>query len=298
MSSETIKVVMDTAATARSEPSRVSRAPRPPRWNPSLLGGIGVIGVYVVLGVIGMFWTPYPPGASGVGPSFAPPGAEHLFGTDRLGRDIASMVWAATPLDLGIVITAVLAAFAIGTVIGTLAGFYGSGLDTLITRLLEVLQSFPALLLALLVVQAIGPGFANVVMVLVLVGVANYIRLARAEVLSKKTMQYTEAAKLAGASPLQVAFLHILPNSWGPLIAYSSINAAWSVLIVASLGFLGVGLPPGTPEWGSLIAQGQTAITSGLWWVSLFPGLAIVGLATGFYLLGDGLNELTDPRRR
>lgn len=298
MSSEVIKIAKNAAVTTSASPARTKGPRRSSRWNPSLLGGIGVLGVYAVLGAIGLFWTPYPPGASGTGPSFAPPSAEHLFGTDRLGRDIASMVWAATPLDLGIVITAVLAAFAIGTVIGTLAGFYGSGLDTLITRLLEVLQSFPALLLALLVVQVIGPGFANVVMVLVLIGVANYIRLARAEVLSKKTMQYTEAAKLAGASPLQVAFLHILPNSWGPLIAYSSVNAAWSVLIVASLGFLGVGLPPGTPEWGSLIAQGQTAITSGLWWVSLFPGLAIVGLATGFYLLGDGLTELTDPRRR
>lgn len=285
----------------------VPLAPRPSRWtlvrrraaqHPSLIAGAVIIVFYAVVAVIGQLWTPYPARELGAGAPLLPPSAEHWFGTDRLGRDVFSLVLDATMLDLGLVLLAVIFAFTIGTFIGTLAGFFGKVTDVVVLRAVEIIQAFPILLLALLIVQAAGPGFLNVVMVLAVLGIPNYIRLARAELMARRSSQYAEAARLAGAGSLRVAFRHLLPNSLGPLIAYSSINASWAILVAASLGYVGVGLPPGTPEWGALVAGGATAITSGDWWVAFFPAAAIVGLAVGFYLLGDGISDLLDPRRR
>lgn len=260
--------------------------------------GAGMLAAYFAIAVVALAWTPFDPEVPGVGPSFASPGAVHWFGTDRLGRDVFSQTLAAAPIDLGIVLVAVLSSFVVGTFLGTIAGYFRGAADVVVTRSVEILQAFPALLLALLVVQAMGAGIGNVIVVLAIVGLPNYIRLARAEIMTKRSWQYAEAARLAGANSWRVAFQHLLPNSIGPLIAFTSINASWSVLIAASLGFLGVGLPPGTPEWGALISQGQDAIMSGDWWISLFPGIAIVGLAAAFYLVGDGLSDLLDPKRR
>lgn len=263
----------------------------------SLRLGIGVLGAYVLAALVSLVWTPFDPERPGAGAPYEGPGGTHWFGTDRLGGDVFSRTLAATRLDVGITLAAVLIALVVGSVLGTIAGYYRGPIDAVIMRVLEVFQAFPSLLFAMLVVQAMGPGTVNVVAVLAFVGLPYYLRLARAEILSKRTWQFAEAARLAGCRSWRVAFRHLLPNSAGPLLAYTSINAAWVVLITASLGYLGIGIEPGTPEWGTMISRGQDAIISGEWWISFFPGLAVLGLAGAFYLLGDGLSDLTDPRR-
>ncbi|WP_159500239.1 ABC transporter permease [Microbacterium sp. 18062] len=264
----------------------------------SLKIGGAMMAFYFVVAVIGLVWTPFDPRLTGQGPTLVPPEETHWFGTDRLGRDIFSQTIYATHLDLGIVLISVATSFVVGSVAGVLSGYFRGYLDVITTRVLEVLQAFPSLLLAIFLAQVAGPGVATIVIVLTISGIPNYVRLARVQMLSLRTAQYADAARLAGVPPFRIAFQHLLPNAIGPLVAYTSINAAWSVLIIASLGFVGVGLPPGMPEWGSIIESGRDAIMSGQWWVLVFPGIAVSGLAATFYLIGDGLSDLFDPRRR
>lgn len=260
--------------------------------------GAAVLGLYIAVALLSLIWTPYDPSAPAVGDPFSGPSASHWFGTDRLGSDVAARTMAATRVDLVITLTAVGVALVLGTVIGVASAVAGGWIDGLVMRLTDVIQSFPTLLLAMLTVVALGAGVANVVVVLAFVGLPYYLRLARAEILSRKSAQYAEAARLAGNSRWSVAFRHLLPNSTGPLLAYTSVNASWVVLVTASLGYLGVGIEPGRAEWGAMISRGQSQITTGEWWISVFPGLAVLGLSAAFYLLGDGVRDLNDPRER
>lgn len=259
--------------------------------------GTGVLAVMIVIGIVALFWTPYDPMQTATGPLYAPPSWSHLFGTDDLGSDVFSRTLAATTTDVGVTVAAVLIAFLIGAALGAVSGFYGGWLDAVVMRLLEMLQAFPSLLLAMLMVAAVGSGIANVVIVVAIIGIPNYIRLMRAEVLSRKNWQFAEAAALAGNRPLGVLFRHLVPNSMTPLYAFAPINASWVAVTVASLGFIGLGIEPGSAEWGSMISRGQTAIISGEWWIAFFPGLAIVLLAGAFYLIGDGLTAANSVSR-
>jgi len=264
----------------------------------SLQIGIVILLAYVVVAIVGQFWTPYNPTATLAGEPFLSPSSEYWFGTDRVGSDVFSRTLRAAGLDLMITAGAVFLALIVGTTIGTLAGYFGGAVDFVALRFLEIFQAFPGLLLALLVVQALGRGTENVIIVLALVGMPYYLLFSRGEVLSKKNWQFAEAARMVGNGPFRVAFRHLLPNSFGPILAYTSVNAAWVVLLTASLGFLGVGIEPGKPEWGAMISRGQPQIVTGEWWVSFFPGMAVLGLSTGLYLLGDGLRDVLDPRSR
>lgn len=261
----------------------------------SMTTGIAVVAAMAAVAVVSRFWTPYDPTASGVGLPYLAPSRLHLFGTDRVGADVFSRTMAATTTDVGITVAAVAIAFTIGTVLGALAGYFGGALDIVTMRLMEIMQAFPSLLLAMLMVAAVGSGITNVIVVVSIIGIPNYVRLVRAEILSKKNWQFAEAAKMVGNSPIRVLFRHLLPNSMRPLIAFSSINASWVAIIVASLGFIGLGIEPGSAEWGSMISRGQDAILSGQWWISTFPGIAIFVLSGAFYLIGDGL---TDPESK
>lgn len=259
--------------------------------------GSAILSVYLIVFVVSAVWTPHDPELLGVGPAYQPPSPEFWLGTDRLGSDIASRIMVATRVDMVIIVTSVVMALTVGTFLGTVAGYFGGVVDTLTMRFLEIFEAFPTLLFAMLVVQATGPSVSNVVLVMAFVGAPPYLRLARAEVRSRRTWQFAEAARMVGGRPFRVAFRHILPNSLTPMLAYTSINAAWVALLTASLGFLGVGLPADVAEWGNMVAKGQVAIMTGEWWVSFFPGLAIAGFAGGCYLLGDGMTDVLDPRR-
>jgi peptide/nickel transport system permease protein len=271
---------------------------RRPKLSWSMRIGAGVLIFYVAVALISVVWTPYDPLTPGIGDGYDAPSWAFPLGTDRLGADMLSRLMAGARYNLGITLTAVAIAFCVGTTIGVIAGYYGGAIDTVALRAVEIFQAFPGLLFAMLVVQAVGAGIVNVILVMSFVGIPDYLRLARGEIHSRRSWQYAEAARMVGNPPWRVAFRHLLPNSIGPLLAFTSINAAFVALITASLGFLGLGLGPNTPEWGNMIARGQDGVMTGQWWVSFFPGLAILGLTGAFYLLGDAISDLTDPRRR
>jgi peptide/nickel transport system permease protein len=285
-----------TVALESAKP--VPRRRHKPRSWWALRIGTGVLVFYLAVALLSLLWTPYDPLTPGIGDGYDAPSWAFPLGTDRLGSDMLSRLMVGARYDLGIAGVAVLIALTVGTTIGTLAGYYGGKLDIAVMRGVEIFQAFPGLLFAMLVVQAVGAGIGNVILVLSFVGIPDYLRLARAEIHAKKSWQYAEAARLAGNLPWRVAFRHLLPNSIGPLLAFTSINAAFAALVTASLGFLGLGLGPNVPEWGNMIARGQDGVMTGQWWVSFFPGLAILGLTGGLYLLGDALSDITDPRRR
>jgi peptide/nickel transport system permease protein len=288
----------DAVGEISPELGAIRQVRRRPKLSWSMRIGGAVLIFYVAVALISLFWTPYDPLTPGIGDGYDAPSWAFPLGTDRLGADMLSRLMAGTRYNLGITLTAVAIAFCVGTTIGVVAGYYGGAIDTVALRAVEIFQAFPGLLFAMLVVQAVGAGIVNVILVMSFVGIPDYLRLARGEIHSRRSWQYAEAARMVGNPPWRVAFRHLLPNSIGPLLAFTSINAAFVALITASLGFLGLGLGPNTPEWGNMIARGQDGVMTGQWWVSFFPGLAILGLTGAFYLLGDAISDLTDPRRR
>ncbi len=259
--------------------------------------GIGIVALFAVVAVVSVFWTPYPPLAPATGAFLAAPSWSHPFGTDAVGADVFSRALAATHTDVGITAAVISLAVIVGTVWGSLVGFYGGIFDALSMRLLQVMNSFPALLLAMLVIAAMGRSILNVILVVAVIPLPDYVRLARAEIKTKKNWQFAEAAKMIGRSPTSVLFRHLVPNSMRPLFAYAAVNASWVVATVGALGYLGLGIQPGSAEWGSMIAGGESAILSGDWWISFFPGLSIFLLAAAFNLIGDGLTDLDVARR-
>jgi peptide/nickel transport system permease protein len=253
--------------------------------------GTGIVGCFVALSVVSLFWTPYPPLAPATGDFYAAPSLGHVFGTDATGGDIFSRFMRAAATDVGLTLAVVAIALAVGTVWGSLAGFYGGWADRLSLRVLQVMNSFPSLLLAMLVIAAMGRGLVDVILVVALIPLPDYVRLARAEIITKKNWQFAEAARMIGRRPLGVLFRHLVPNSVRPLFTYAAVNGSWVVATVGALGYLGLGIQPGSAEWGSMIAGGQQGIVSGQWWISFFPGLGIFLLAAALHMIGDGLTD-------
>ncbi|MFI7276959.1 ABC transporter permease [Streptomyces sp. NPDC049879] len=287
----------DTAAPgpAAGTPAGGGRRRRPLAGRPvTLTLGCALMLLLLATAAVGQVWTPYDPEAPGVGLPFLSPGGGHWFGTDQAGADVFSKTLAATWTDLWLTVVAVAIAFAAGSVLGAVAGYWGGWADAVIMRATEILQSFPALLLALLLVTTLGSGLVNVIVVVAFVGLPGYLRLLRAEVRARKSWEFTDAAILAGNSGPRVLARHLVPNGMMPLVSYAAVNAAWVAIVVSSLGFVGVGIEPGSPEWGSMIAGGRTSPDA--YWISLFPGLGILLLATAFYLIGDGLTDREDHR--
>lgn len=257
----------------------------------SLRLGAVLLLALVGTGLFAMVWTPYPPDAMGVGGVYQPPSLAHPFGTDRLGADILSRSMDAATTDVGITVAVVAISLVVGSIWGSLAGFFGGWFDYLTMRILELLNSFPSLLLAMLVISIAGPGVMKVIFVVAVLPLPDYVRLIRVEIRSKKTWQFADASRMVGRRPLGVLFAHLLPNSLRPVLSYASVNASWVAATVGALGFLGLGIEPGSAEWGSMISRGQDAVLSGKWWVSFFPGLGIFLLAAAFHLIGDGLSD-------
>jgi peptide/nickel transport system permease protein len=252
----------------------------------------------VVLAAAGPGLVPYDPLASNTAEALKPPSRAHWFGTDQLGRDLLSRVVVATRLDLTISICAVMIAFAVGSAAGVTGGFYGGWTDRLIGRVLDTIMAFPLFVLAMGIVAALGNTVANIVYATAIINVPFYARLARSEVMVRREADFIEAARLAGNRGPRILAMHLFPNCLPPMMVQISLNLGWAILNAAGLSFIGLGVRPPTPEWGIMVAEGAAFIVSGEWWIALFPGAALMLAVFCFNLLGDGLRDLIDPRRR
>ncbi len=226
------------------------------------------------------------------------PSLDHLMGTDEQGRDVLWRIVQGAQASLGVGLGAVSLAVIIGTLLGLISGFAGKSIDLVIMFLMDILLSFPGLLLAVAVVALIGPGLINSMLAISVVSIPIYARIARSTVLSLKEQEFVTAARCVGAPSARILFQHVFPNSLSPILVQGTLGIATAILEIAALGFLGLGQQPPYPEWGAMLADSVKYLTSGSWWVLLFPGLAIMLTVLGFNLLGDGLRDALDPRLR
>ena len=238
---------------------------------------------------------PYDPTASGVAPAYRPPSLAHPFGTDWAGRDVFSRVLYGGRYSLSIGVVAVSLALVVGVPLGAVAGYVGGWVDETIMRLVDVLYAFPFLVLAIALVAVFGQGFWKLVGALVTVGWIGYARLIRGEVLSVVERDYVLAARAVGAGDRRILARHVVPNAIAPVVVQATLNVGTVVLSAAALGFLGLGLQPGTAEWGSMLSAGRDTLVGGEWWVTVFPGLAIFLFVLAINLVGDGVRDALDP---
>lgn len=261
------------------------------RTTVSMMVAIAILGGWLCLALAAPLVAPYDPDAVDIMNMLSPPGAEHWFGTDQVGRDVFSRVLFASRVDLFLCVIGVLPPLLIGTTIGLLSGYFGGVVDSLFMRIYDLTVAFPFFVLVLAIVGVLGPGLLNFVLALTLVGWVSYARLVRAEVLTIRESEYIQAAQCLGYRPLAIVTRHVLPNAVGPIIAYAVSDAVLVMLAGASFGFLGMGAQPPLAEWGVMIADGQ-AFVQQAWWICLFPGLAAISLGLGFAFLGDGLGQM------
>ena len=226
------------------------------------------------------------------------PSFQHWMGTDEHGRDVMNRIAHGAQASLGVGVSAVSIAVILGTLIGLVSGFAGKWIDLGLMFLMDILLAFPGLLLAIAVVALIGPGLRNALLAVATVSIPVYARIARSTVLSIKEQEYVTAARCVGSPSARILFRHVFPNSLSPIIVQGTLGIAGAILEIAALGFLGLGQQPPYPEWGAMLADSVKYLTSGAWWVLLFPGLAIMLTVLGFNLLGDGLRDALDPRLR
>jgi len=275
---------MATAGIAAAPRLRLAALPG------SALTGGAICLFWLVLALGAPWIAPYDPIAQDLSATLQPPFGTHLLGTDNFGRDILSRIIWGTRIDLQMGVFGVLFPFLIGTTIGAVSGYFGGLIDVILMRLLDVTMSFPFFVLIIAIVATLGPGLISFYIALALVGWVSYARLVRAQFLVVKHADFVLAARSLGYSHARIALRHILPNAIMPAVVFSMSDAVIDILLGSSLSYLGLGIQPPTAEWGLMIAEGQGFIASA-WWIALFPGLAIVLLATGFSLLADGFAE-------
>jgi peptide/nickel transport system permease protein len=252
------------------------------------------------IAVLAPLIAPYPPLQGSLGDKLLPPawlagGAwNHPLGTDLLGRDIVSRIFYGARTSLGVAAVAVLVSGTIGTTIGLISGYFGGALDAFLMRLTDVALSLPLILVAIVLVAALGTSFANVVLVIVLLLWPRYARQVRGETLALRERDFVALARVANCSHLRIIARHILPNVIPTLLVLVTLQSGYVVLLESTLSFLGAGIPPSTPAWGLMIAEGRSVIETA-WWVVVWPGLAIVALVLSGNLLGDWLRDRLDP---
>ncbi len=268
------------------------------RDNPVTLVAFSMFAFLVLSAVFGPALVPYDPLATNAANALQPPNWQHWFGTDSLGRDVFSRVIVATRLDLTISVAAVALSFVIGGVLGAIAGYWGGWWDAILNRLFDTIMAFPLFVLAMGIVAALGNTVENIIYATAIINIPFYARVVRAEVNIRREAGFVQSARLAGNSHIRVVAFHIFPNALPPMMVQVSLNLGWAILNAAGLSFIGLGVRPPTPEWGIMVAEGANFIVSGQWWVALFPGLWLMLAVFTFNLMGDGLRDLVDPRRR
>jgi peptide/nickel transport system permease protein len=295
-------IASETTTTTRrwSLSPKMKRAIRRFRQSPLSVVGLVIALFLVLLAIVGPFLVPYPKDATGavhIADKLLPPSADHWFGTDHVGRDVFSRLVIGARVSLLAGGTVIVMAVTIGTLLGALAGFFGGWVETLIMRVTDVFLTIPDLILALAFAAALGPGLRNVMIAVSLVWWPGYARLVRANVIALRNAQFVEAAEAIGSSQRRVLFFHVLPNAFPTVLVKASMDIGFAVLTTASLGFIGLGAEPPTPDWGQMVSEGRKYLRDA-WWFSTFPGLAILLTVLATNLLGDGLRDVFDPRSR
>jgi peptide/nickel transport system permease protein len=266
--------------------------------NPVTLFAFSLLLLILTAALIGPYIVPYDPLATLPGQQLKPPSWQHWFGTDQLGRDIFSRVVVAARLDLMLSVAAVALSFVIGSALGSVAGYYGGWVETVVGRVCDTIMAFPLFVLAMGIVAALGNTIENIIYATAIINLPFYARMARAEVSIRRNAGFVQAARLTGNGDWRILALQVFPNALPPMMVQVSLNLGWAILNAAGLSFIGLGVRPPTPEWGIMVAEGANYIISGEWWVALFPGLALMLAVFTFNLLGDGLRDIVDPQRR
>ena len=290
-------------AVAESLPAAPARRRAGARTRRLPLFALGVIGAFVLCALLANVLSPADPEEQSLRQRFTPPVWEergtwkHVLGTDRLGRDLLSRIVWGSRVSLTAGVLTVLLASAFGAGVGLVAGYHGGRVDAVLMRITDATMSFPVILLALILAVTIGPSFVNVVIAIAVILWARYARVIRSQVLTLMELDFITQARIAGASAGRIILRHLLPNTFNTLMVLVTLQVGYVIIVEASLSFLGAGIPPPTPAWGSMISEGRDFITSA-WWVSFFPGLAILLVVLAFNLLGDWLRDTLDPKLR
>jgi peptide/nickel transport system permease protein len=263
---------------------------------------LALTGLFIVLGFFALSVTtqyiaPYDPSTIDVNNILASPSKAHLFGTDELGRDVFTRMLYGAGISLKVGFVAVGIAVLIGTVLGAISGYYGGLMDIVIMRFVDIMLCFPSFFLILAVIAFMEPSIFNIMAVIGLTSWMGITRLVRAEFLSLKERDFVLAVKAMGASNARIIFSHILPNAMAPVLVSATLGIAAAVLTESALSFLGIGVQPPTPSWGNMLTQGQNVLGIA-WWLSFFPGMAILITVLGYNLLGEGIRDAIDPRLR
>jgi peptide/nickel transport system permease protein len=265
--------------------------------NRMAVAGSVIVVLLFIVSLLAPWLAPYDPNAIDLKIVLAPPSGGHLFGTDPLGRDVLSrMIWGAgISLKVGFVATGI--ALLIGTMLGAVAGYYGRWVDAVIMRFVDIMLCFPSFFLILAVIALLEPSIWNIMVVIGLTGWMGVTRLVRADFISLKERDFVQAARVIGAGDLRIIFRHILPNAMASVLVTANLNVAGAILTESALSFLGIGVQPPTPSWGNILTAGKDNIDIA-WWLSFYPGLAILITVLGYNLLGEGIRDALDPRLR
>lgn len=264
------------------------------RRNPMAMLGLIIIMFWAAAAIIAPFTSIRDPLAQAIGDRLKPPTAQYWFGTDELGRDVFSRVIYGARISLPIGFIVIIFAMIMGSIVGASAGYIGGIYDLLIMRLADITLAFPSIVLALAIAAVLGPSITNALIAMVLVWWPEYARLMRSQVLSLKNNEYVTAAVAIGVPPSRILLSHILPNTFAPILVKASLDAGSAILNIAALSFIGLGAVPPTPEWGAMISTGRYQFYS--WWLTTFPGLAILLVVLGYNFFGEGVRDAFDPR--
>ncbi|TVY11689.1 nickel transporter permease [Paenibacillus cremeus] len=265
--------------------------------NKRAMVGLWMAVLFIVVALLARWIAPYDPTAQNMQVMLESPSFSHPFGTDEFGRDILSRIIYGAQISLMIGIVGVLISVVFGVALGTISGYFGGKLDTLIMRIMDIFMAFPSFLLALAIVSVLGPGMSNLMIAIGIFSVPTFARISRSSVIAVMNKEYIEAAKAMGGAHTFIIFKHIIPNSIAPIIVLSTMRIATAILTASGLSFLGMGAQPPTPEWGAMLSTGREYLRTAPH-VSTIPGLAIMFMVLAFNMLGDGLRDALDPKMK
>ncbi len=261
------------------------------------VGGLTMIVLIFLIASTAHWIAPYDPGKTDVSLKLTPPSLQHFLGTDQLGRDVFSRMLYGSRISLSVGFVAVAISILIGIFVGAVAGYYGRWIDSSLMRFVDIMFCFPTFFLILTVVALLGPNIFNIMLVIGITSWMGTSRFVRAEFLSLRERDFVQAAKALGVKDRRIIFRHILPNALAPVFVSATLDVATAILVEAGLSFLGFGVQPPAPSWGNILTEGRTYIFDA-WWLTVFPGLAILITVLSFNLLGEGLRDALDPRLR